>query len=70
MAELVAGFDKYKIQGLIWRKATKVIVNEPRIKISDLDSLPFSTYEKLANFPHDYHLPQFSAWLRVSMLLL
>lgn len=60
MAELAAGFDPAQIKGLIWREDTKVITNEPRTKISDLDSLPFPAYEKLAGFPHDYHLPLFS----------
>jgi radical SAM superfamily enzyme YgiQ (UPF0313 family) len=60
MAELAAGLDAAKIKGLIWRKGTDVIVNEPRPQIADLDSLPFPAYEKLAGFPHDYHLPLFS----------
>lgn len=59
-AELASGFDPAQIKGIIWRKETKVIENEPRTKISDLDSLPFPAYEKLAGFPHDYHLPLFS----------
>ncbi|MEN6623365.1 MAG: radical SAM protein [Smithella sp.] len=59
-AELAAGADPAQIKGLIWRKETKVITNEPRTKIADLDSLPFPAYEKLTGFPHDYHLPLFS----------
>lgn len=60
MAQLAAGLDAAEIKGLIWRKGTQVITNEPRPQIADLDSLPFPAYEKLAGFPHDYHLPLFS----------
>ena len=60
MAELAAGLDAAEIKGLIWRKGTQVIANEPRPQIADLDSLPFPAYEKLTGFPHDYHLPLFS----------
>ncbi|MFA5321674.1 MAG: radical SAM protein [Smithella sp.] len=60
MSELAAGCDPSEIKGLIWRKEAKVIVNEPRPKIPDLDFLPFPAYEKLRGFPRDYHLPLFS----------
>ncbi|MBN1471719.1 MAG: radical SAM protein, partial [Syntrophaceae bacterium] len=60
IAELVAGIDPAEIKGLIWRSKEDVITNEPRPKISDLDSLPFPAYEKLKGFPRDYHLPLFS----------
>ena len=60
MTELAAGIDPADIKGLIWRKETKVITNELRLQIADLDSLPFPAYEKLAGFPHAYHLPLFS----------
>ena len=60
MSELAAGFDPSEIKGLIWRRGSEVITNEPRPKISDLDSLPFPAYEKLKGFPDDYHLPLFS----------
>ncbi len=60
MTELAAGLDAAAIKGLIRRERAKVIVNEPRPQIANLDSLPFPAYEKLAGFPHDYHLPLFS----------
>ncbi|MGV8057124.1 MAG: B12-binding domain-containing radical SAM protein [Smithellaceae bacterium] len=60
MAELAAGMEAAEIKGLIWRKGTDVITNEPQPQIADLDSLPFPAYEKLAGFPRDYHLPLFS----------
>ena len=60
MSELAAGFDPAEIKGLIWRRGSEVITNDPRPKISDLDSLPFPAYEKLKGFPGDYHLPLFS----------
>ena len=59
-SELAAGFDPSEIKGLIWRRGSEIITNDPRPKISDLDSLPFPAYEKLKGFPGDYHLPLFS----------
>ena len=60
MAQLAAEDDPAGIKGLIWRRGEEIIVNEPQTQIADLDSLPFPAYEKLAGFPHDYHLPLFS----------
>ena len=60
MSELSAGLDPEAISGLIRREAGKVLANEPRAHIADLDCLPFPAYEKLAGFPRDYHLPLFS----------
>ncbi len=60
IAELAADIDAAEIKGLIFQDRTEIITNEPRPKIPDLDSLPFPAYEKLAGFPHDYHLPLFS----------
>jgi radical SAM superfamily enzyme YgiQ (UPF0313 family) len=60
MAEIAAGVEPAKIQGLIWRQGEKVITNTPRTKITDMDKLPFPAYEKLQGFPRDYHLPLFS----------
>lgn len=60
MAQLAAGGDPDEITGLIRRRGTQVITNEPRRQIADLDCLPFPAYEKLAGFPRDYHLPLFS----------
>jgi len=60
IADLAAGIDPAEIKGLIWKNKEDVMVNEPRPKMSDLDSLPFPAYEKLKGFPRDYHLPLFS----------
>jgi len=60
MGELAAGVIPSAIKGLIRRHEGAIIVNEPRPKIADLDSLPFPAYEKLKGFPRDYHLPLFS----------
>jgi anaerobic magnesium-protoporphyrin IX monomethyl ester cyclase len=38
----------------------KIVVNPRRDRILDLDELPFPAYEKLAGFPHAYHLPLFA----------
>ena len=42
------------------QRAGRIIVNPRRDRIVDLDELPFPAYEKLAGFPHDYHLPLFA----------
>ena len=60
MAELAADLEPAEINGLIYRRGSEVITNEPRPKIVDLDGLPFPAYGKLAGFPRDYHLPLFS----------
>jgi len=60
LSQLAADFDPTEIKGLIWRRGSEVITNDPCLKISDLDSLPFPAYEKLKGFPGDYHLPLFS----------
>ena len=60
IAELAADIEPAGIKGLIRRRGAEVMVNEPRPKIADLDSLPFPAYEKLHGFPQAYHLPLFS----------
>ncbi len=60
MAEIARGTEPVEIKGLIWRQGSRVITNQPRPQIADLDSLPFPAYEKLKGFPYDYHLPLFS----------
>jgi len=60
MTALADGLDPAEIKGLIWRQDDQVRENEPRPQIADLDTLPFPAYEKLKNFPVDYHLPLFS----------
>ena len=61
MLELADGKPLADIGNLIWRnEAGRIIVNPRRDRIVDLDELPFPAYEKLAGFPHDYHLPLFA----------
>jgi radical SAM superfamily enzyme YgiQ (UPF0313 family) len=61
MLELADGKRPAEISNLCWRDASgKAIANPRRHRILDLDELPFPAYEKLAGFPHDYHLPLFT----------
>ena len=50
-----------EIGNLIYRdESGRVRINPRRDRILDLDELPFPAYEKLAGFPHAYHLPLFA----------
>ena len=60
LAELADGRPAANIDGLIWRDGSTVRSNPARAHITDLDSLPFPAYEKLAGFPGGYNLPLFS----------
>jgi anaerobic magnesium-protoporphyrin IX monomethyl ester cyclase len=60
LSELADGLSPQSIEGLAWRDGGRIIVNQPRKHIPDLDSLPFPAYEKLAGFPRGYNLPLFS----------
>ncbi|WP_428826212.1 B12-binding domain-containing radical SAM protein [Azonexus sp. IMCC34842] len=61
MLELADGKPLTEIGNLIYRdEAGKIRVNPRRDRILDLDELPFPAYEKLAGFPHAYHLPLFA----------
>ena len=60
LAELAAGVPLGKINGLIWRDRSEIVVNPPRSHIPDMNRLPFPAYEKLAGFPGGYNLPLFS----------
>ena len=60
LAELAAGEDPARIDGLIWKSGDEIVVNPPRAPLPDLDALPFPAYEKLAGFPRGYNLPLFS----------
>lgn len=45
------------IKGLVWRnEENKIIINEPRPYIEDLDILPFPAWDLLDNFPESYPL--------------
>lgn len=61
MLDLADGKPPADIGNLIWRNpAGNIVVNPRRDRILDLDDLPFPAYEKLAGFPHAYHLPLFA----------
>jgi anaerobic magnesium-protoporphyrin IX monomethyl ester cyclase len=60
MAELAEGLEPAEIKGLIWRQDSRIVTNQSRPPIADLDTLPFPAYEKLKGFPGNYHLPLFS----------
>ncbi len=61
LLDLADGKPLNEIGNLIWRNdAGRIVVNPRRDRILDLDELPFPAYEKLAGFPHAYHLPLFA----------
>lgn len=61
LLDLADGKPLAGIGNLVWRnEAGKIVVNPRRDRILDLDELPFPAYEKLAGFPHAYHLPLFA----------
>ena len=61
LLDLADGKPLADIGNLIWRDPTgRIVVNPRRDRILDLDELPFPAYEKLAGFPHAYHLPLFA----------
>ena len=58
--DLADGKPLAEIGNLVWRNEQgRIVVNPRRDRILDLDELPFPAYEKLAGFPHAYHLPLF-----------
>lgn len=61
LLDLADGKPLADIGNLIWRDpAGRIVANPRRDRILDLDELPFPAYEKLAGFPHAYHLPLFA----------
>ena len=63
MLDLAEGKALAEIDNIIFRddaKGGRPVVNPRRPRILDLDELPFPAYEKLAGFPHAYHLPLFA----------
>lgn len=65
MLNLADGKPLKEIGNLIYRDESekgggKIRINPRRDRILDLDELPFPAYEKLAGFPHAYHLPLFA----------
>lgn len=61
LLDLADGKPLAEIHNLIYRDAAgRIRANPRRDRILDLDELPFPAYEKLAGFPHAYHLPLFA----------
>jgi anaerobic magnesium-protoporphyrin IX monomethyl ester cyclase len=60
MLDLADGKAPTDIANLVWRNGGKTVTNPRRDRILNLDELPFPAWEKLAGFPHDYHLPLFA----------
>ncbi len=61
MLDLADGKPLHAIGNLIYRdESGRIRINPRRDRILDLDELPFPAYEKLAGFPHAYHLPLFA----------
>ena len=61
MLDLADGKPLADVGNLIYRdEQGKIRINPRRDRILDLDELPFPAYEKLAGFPHAYHLPLFA----------
>lgn len=61
LLDLADGKPLPEIGNLIYRdESGKPRINPRRDRILDLDELPFPAYEKLAGFPHAYHLPLFA----------
>ncbi len=59
MLDLADGKAPGTIDNLVYRDGGRIVSNPRRHRILNLDELPFPAYEKLAGFPHAYHLPLF-----------
>ena len=60
MLDLAEGKPLHEVDNLVYRDGERIVANPRRSRIKELDELPFPAYDKLAGFPHDYHLPIFS----------
>ncbi len=64
LLDLADGKPLAEIANLVYREGDRpdgrIVSNPRRQRITDLDELPFPAYEKLAGFPHAYHLPLFA----------
>jgi radical SAM superfamily enzyme YgiQ (UPF0313 family) len=60
LLDLANGVALAKIDNLVFRDGERIVSNPRRQRIRNLDELPFPAWEKLAGFPHDYHLPLFA----------
>jgi anaerobic magnesium-protoporphyrin IX monomethyl ester cyclase len=60
LEDLADGKALSTISNLVWRDGDRVVTNERRARINDLDDLPFPAWNKLDGFASGYHLPLFS----------
>jgi len=61
LLDLADGKPLSEIDNLVYRDPEgRIVCNPRRQRIRNLDQLPFPAYEKLAGFPHAYHLPLFA----------
>lgn len=61
LLDLANGKALAEIDNLVFRNGDgRIVCNPRRHRILNLDELPFPAYEKLAGFPHGYHLPLFA----------
>jgi anaerobic magnesium-protoporphyrin IX monomethyl ester cyclase len=60
LEDLADGKPLATISNLVWRDGDRVVTNERRARINDLDELPFPAWNKLDGFASGYHLPLFS----------
>jgi anaerobic magnesium-protoporphyrin IX monomethyl ester cyclase len=70
MLDLADGKSTTDIANLVHRDGARIVANSRRERIRDLDQLPFPAYEKLAGFPHGYHLPLFASAHRLGATLI
>ena len=60
LSELASGQTPADVKGLIWRDGERIVTNDHRAPLPDLDQLPFPDYDGLKGFPRSYNLPLFS----------
>jgi radical SAM superfamily enzyme YgiQ (UPF0313 family) len=60
LEDLADGKALGTISNLVWRDGERIVSNERRARINDLDELPFPAWHKLQGFARGYHLPLFS----------
>lgn len=60
LLDMAEGKAFAQIPNLVYRDGERIVTNPRRVRIANLDELPFPAYEKLAGFPQGYHLPLFA----------
>jgi radical SAM superfamily enzyme YgiQ (UPF0313 family) len=60
LQDLADGKAPATVSGLVWRDGDRIVANDRRARINDLDELPFPAWNKLDGFASGYHLPLFS----------